>query len=86
MLDKVVVSYLNSKKSVDDYIESTDDAIKTTKVLGKTLVQDLTMEEAIGMSLAATADAISNFNDTALENTKARLESEKDEIAARYEN
>lgn len=85
MLDKVVVSYLEAKKGVDDYVESTDDAVKTTKLLGKTLVQDLTIEEAIGMSLAATSDAISNFNDTALENTKARLEAEKDEIAARYE-
>jgi DNA repair exonuclease SbcCD ATPase subunit len=85
MLDKVVVSYLETKKGVDDYVESTDDAVKTTKLLGKTLVQDLTIEEAIGMSLAATSDAISNFNDTALENTKARLEAEKDEIAARYE-
>jgi hypothetical protein len=85
MLDKIVVSYLEAKKSADDYVESTDDAVKTTKLLGKTLVQDLTIEEAIGMSLAATSDAISNFNDTALENTKARLEAEKDEIAARYE-
>jgi len=85
MLDRVVLSYLNAKKSADDYVESTDNAVKTTKLLGKTLVQDLTIEEAIGMSLAATGDAISNFNDTALENTKARLEAEKDEIASRYE-
>ena len=85
MLDKVVVSYLEAKKGVDDYVESTEDSVKTTKFLGKTLVQDLSIEEAIGMSLATTADAISKFNDTALENTKARLESEKDEIAARYE-
>jgi len=85
MLDKIVVSYLEAKKSADDYVESTDNAVKTTKLLGKTLVQDLTIEEAIGMSLAATGDAISNFNDTALENTKARLEAEKDEIASRYE-
>ncbi len=85
MLDKVVVSYLEAKKGADDYVESTEDSVKTTKLLGKTLVQDLTIEEAIGMSLATTADAISNFNDTALENTKARLEAEKDAIAARYE-
>lgn len=85
MLDKIVVSYLNAKKGADDYVESTEDAVKTTKLLGKTLVQDLSIEEAIGMSLATTADAISNFNDTALENTKARLEAEKDAIAARYE-
>lgn len=85
MLDKVVVSYLEAKKGVDDYVESTDDAVKTTKLLGKTLVQDLTIEEAIGMALATTAESISKFNDTALENTKARLEAEKDEIAARYE-
>lgn len=85
MLDKIVVSYLDAKKGADDYVESTDEVVKTTKLLGQTLVQDLTIEEAIGMSLAATADAISNFNDTALENTKARLEAEKDEIAARYE-
>ena len=85
MLDKVVVSYLEAKKGADDYVESTEDSVKTTKLLGKTLVQDLSIEEAIGMSLATTADAISNFNDTALENTKARLEAEKDAIAARYE-
>ena len=85
MLDKVVVSYLNAKKGADDYIESTDDTVKTTKLLGKTLVQDLTIEEAIGMSLATTADAISDFNDVALENTKARLDSEKDLISNRYE-
>ena len=85
MLDKVVVSYLEAKKGADDYVESTEDQIKKIKILGKEFVQDLTPEEAIGMALATTADAISNFNDTALENTKARLEAEKDEIAARYE-
>ncbi len=85
MLDKIVVSYLNAKKGADDYIESTEDTTKKIKILGKTFVQDLSIEEAIGMSLATTADAISKFNDTALENTKNRLEAEKDEIASRYE-
>ncbi len=85
MLDKVVVSYLNAKKGADDYVESTEEEFKKIKILGKEFVQDLTAEEAIGMALATTADAISNFNDTALENTKARLEAEKDEISARYE-
>ena len=85
MLDKVVVSYLNAKKGVDDYVESTKDSVETTELLGQTLVKDLTIEEAIGMSLGTTADAISNFNDTALENTKARLDAEKEAISARYE-
>ena len=85
MLDKVVVSYLNAKKGADDYVKSTEDEFKKIKILGKEFVQDLTAEEAIGMALATTAESISKFNDTALENTKARLEAEKDEIAARYE-
>jgi hypothetical protein len=85
MLDKIVVSYLNAKKGAEDYIESTEDTTKKIKILGKTFAQDLSIEEAIGMSLATTADAISNFNDTALENTRARLDAEKEAITARYE-
>jgi len=85
MLDKIVVSYLNAKKGAEDYIEATKENFKTISLLGKTIVKDLTIEEAIGMSLATTTDAISNFNDVALENTKARLESEKDLIENRYQ-
>lgn len=85
MLDKIVVSYLNAKKGVEDYVESTKEAVETTKILGKTFVKDLTIEEAIGMSLATTGDIISKFNDTALENTRARLDAEKDLIANRYQ-
>ncbi len=37
------------------------------------------------MALASTGEIISKFNDTALENTKNRLDAEKEEIASRYE-
>ena len=85
MLDKIVVSYLNAKKSAEDYQEASEETEKTVKALGQTFVVDLSIEEAVGMALASTGDMISKFNDTALENTKNRLESEKDEISARYE-
>ena len=85
MLDKIVVSYLNAKKGAEDYIEATEEEFEKIKILGKEFVKDLTLEEAIGMSLATTADIISNFNDTALENTKARLDAEKDLIENRYQ-
>ena len=85
MLDQIVVSYLNAKKGAEDYIEKTEETIETVKIFGKTFAKDLTIEEAIGMSLATTGDIISKFNDTALENTKARLDAEKDLIANRYQ-
>ncbi len=85
MLDEVVVAYLNAKKGAESYVKSTEDEYEKIKVLGKNFVKDLTLEEALGMTLATTADAIAEFNDVALENTKARLENEKEEIAARYE-
>ena len=89
MLDKIVVAYLEAKKSSEEYTESSkdnkDEAIKTIKAFGKDFVIDLSIEEAVGMALATTGDIISNFNDTALENTKNRLEAEKDAISSRYE-
>ncbi len=85
MLDKIVVSYLNAKKSAEDYQEASEETEKVIKALGQSFVVDLSIEEAVGMALASTGDMISKFNDTALENTKNRLESEKDEIASRYE-
>ena len=85
MLDRIVVSYLEAKKGVDDYVESTNNAVKTTELLGKTLVKDLSIEEAIGMTLGTTGDIISDFNDTAFENTKNRLNAEKDLIESRYQ-
>jgi len=85
MLDKVVVAYLEAKKGAEEYINSTEKEAKKIKILGKEFVKDLTLEEAIGMSLATTGDIISKFNDTALENTKSRLEAEKDLIENRYQ-
>ena len=85
MLDRVVAAYLAAKKGAEDYTKSTKKEFDKITILGKDFAIDLTIEEAIGMSLATTADIIANFNDTALENTKNRLEAEKDEIANRYE-
>jgi hypothetical protein len=85
MLDRIVVAYLNAKKGAEDYTKSTEKEVEKIKILGKEFVKDLTLEEAIGMSLATTGEIISNFNDTALENTKARLEAEKDLIQNRYQ-
>jgi len=85
MLDKVVVAYLNAKKGAEAYQEESKETEKTIKALGQTFVVDLSIEEAVGMALATTGDIISDFNDTALENTKNRLEAEKDAISARYE-
>jgi len=85
MLDKVVVAYLNAKKGAEAYQGQSEETEKTIKALGQTLVVDLSIEEAIGMALATTGDIISNFNDTALENTKNRLEAQRDAIEASYE-
>ena len=85
MLDRVVLSYLNAKKSAEDYQNTSKDTEKVIKALGQSFVVDLSIEEAVGMALASTGDMISKFNDTALENTKNRLDAEKDEISARYE-
>jgi len=85
MLDKVVVAYLNAKKGAEAYQGQSEETEKTIKALGQTLVVDLSIEEAIGMALATTGDIISDFNDTALENTKNRLEAQRDAIEASYE-
>ena len=85
MLDQVVVAYLNAKKGVEAYKGEVEKTEKTIKALGQTLVIDLSIQEAVGMALATTGDIISNFNDTALENTKNRLEAEKEAISNRYE-
>ena len=85
MLDKVVVAYLNAKKGAEAYQGQSEETEKTIKALGQTLVVDLSIEEAVGMALAATGDIISNFNNTALENTKNRLEAQRDAIEASYE-
>jgi len=85
MLDKIVLSYLNAKKSAEDYQKASEDTKKTIKALGQAFVVDLSIEEAVGMALASTGEIISKFNDTALENTKNRLDAEKEEIASRYE-
>jgi len=85
MLDKIVIAYLNAKKSANEYINTTEETTDKIKILGKEFANNLTIEEAIGMSLATTSDIISDFNDTALENTKARLDSEKDLIENRYQ-
>lgn len=85
MLDKIVVSYLNAKKSADDYVETTEETIDKVKILGKEFAKDLTFEEALGMALASASEMMSDFNDTALENTKNRLEAEKTAIANRYQ-
>ena len=85
MLDKVVVAYLNAKKGAEAYQGQSEETEKTIKALGQTLVVDLSIEEAVGMALATTGDIISNFNDTALENTKNRLEAQRDAIEASYE-
>ena len=85
MLDKIVVSYLNAKKGADDYVKTTEETIDKVKILGKEFAKDLTFEEALGMALASASEMMSDFNDTALENTKNRLEAEKTAIANRYQ-
>ena len=85
MLDKVVVAYLSAKKGAEAYKGEVEETEKTIKALGQTIVIDLSIQEALGMALATTGDIMSNFNDTTLENTKNRLEAEKEAIANRYE-
>ena len=85
MLDKVVVAYLSAKKGAEAYKGEVEETEKTIKALGQTIVIDLSIQEAVGMALATTGEIMSNFNDTALENTKNRLEAEKEAISNRYE-
>jgi hypothetical protein len=62
--------------------ESEDKFIK----LGDNLraIVDVSFGEVLGDALSTATDAISNFNDTALENTEARIERELDAIENRY--
>ena len=61
-------------KEVDEEME---------KTFGQALKTELI--NSLGAALDTAADAISSFNDVALENTKARLDAEKSAIANRYE-
>ena len=62
--------------------ESEDQFIK----LGENLraIVDVSFGEVLGDALSTATEAISNFNDTALENTEARIERELDAIENRY--
>jgi len=85
MLDKVVEAYLAAKKGAEEYQGQIEETDKTIELLGQTIAIDLSLLEALGMALGTTGEIISNFNDTALENTKNRLEAEKDAISNRYQ-
>jgi hypothetical protein len=76
--------------SLEGFNEDNIDIDGVTK-LAKTLKQkfgdvfkDLDIGEIIKEGLETAADALSDFNDVALENTTNRLESEKDAISNRY--
>lgn len=83
---KLLNSYDKAADAEQQFTDSIEDSDETYIKLGKNLraIVDTNFAEVLGEGLDAAADAISNFNDTALENTEARIERELDAISNRY--
>lgn len=68
----------------EDYVDGVTKVAKTTAEKIKDAFKDIKLGDVIGEGLETAAEAISEFNDVALENTKNRLEAEKSSIENRY--
>ena len=79
---KLLNSYDKAADAEQQFADSIEDSDETYIKLGKNLraIVDTNFAEVLGEGLDAAADAISNFNDTALENTEALIERELDVI------
>jgi len=82
--EQVTVGIPKTKNTLDFITSSTLDTIDFIKNNLK-LFEQIKLGDVIGESLETAAEAISDFNDTALENTKNRLDAEKSSIENRYE-
>jgi hypothetical protein len=79
----VTVGIPKVKNTLDFITSSTLDTIDFIKN-NLNLFEQIKLGDVIGESLETAAGAISDFNDTALENTKNRLDAEKSSIENRY--
>lgn len=79
----VTVGIPETKNTLDFITSSTLETIDFIKN-NLNLFEQIKLGDVIGESLETAAGAISDFNDTALENTKNRLDAEKSSIENRY--
>jgi len=68
----------------EDDVDGVTKVAKTAAEKIRDAFKGVELGEVIAEGLETAADAISNFNDTALENTKNRLDAEKSSIENRY--
>lgn len=68
----------------EDYVDGVTKVAKTTAEKIRDAFKDVKLADVIAEGLDKAAESISAFNDTALENTKNRLEAEKSSIENRY--
>jgi len=80
---QVTVGIPETKNTLDFITSSTLDTINFIKD-NLSLFEGIKLGDVIGESLETAAGAISDFNDTALENTNNRLDAEKSSIENRY--
>lgn len=89
-LEKFFTKLLNgfdrAADAEEQFAKSTEESEDQFIKLGKNLraIVDVSFGDVLGDALSTATDAISNFNDTALENTEARIERELDAIENRY--
>lgn len=81
---EVTVGLPETKNTLDLITSSTLDTINFIKN-NLSEFEKIKLGDVIGESLETAAGAISDFNDTALENTKNRLDAEKSSIENRYQ-